>query len=208
MARLVQTVRCKRSPDCHSPRFWHICAIHPTDIEKAKKVIILSAQRGLFQGEIQALMDKKCIPKISPLYKLDPYMDEQGLLRIGGRLRFSQLDIEERHPIILCRTQHISILIARHAHEAVQHQGRSLTLGSLRSQGYWIIGSKRLIATMIEKCITCRRQRGRQLRQKMADLPQERLIPDAPFTHVGVDIFGHWLISHRRTRGSQAQAKR
>ena len=208
VARLVQTVRCKISSDCHSPRFWHMCAIHPTDIEKAKKVIILSAQRGLFQGEIQALMDKKCIPKISPLYKLDPYVDEQGLLRIGGRLRFSQLDIEERHPIILCRTQHISILIARHAHEAVQHQGRSLTLGSLRSKGYWIIGSKRLIATMIEKCITCRRQRGRQLRQKMADLPQERLIPDAPFTHVGVDIFGHWLISHRHTRGSQAQAKR
>lgn len=44
--------------------------------------------------------------------------------------------------------------------------------------------------------------------QKMSNLPAERLNPGPPFTNVGVDVFGPWTISTRRTRGGIAENKR
>ncbi|XP_055362121.1 uncharacterized protein LOC114849211 isoform X2 [Betta splendens] len=44
--------------------------------------------------------------------------------------------------------------------------------------------------------------------QKMADLPADRVIPEPPFTTVGLDVFGPWTVVTRRTRGGCAQSKR
>ncbi|XP_047444585.1 uncharacterized protein LOC125010221 [Mugil cephalus] len=42
----------------------------------------------------------------------------------------------------------------------------------------------------------------------MSGLPADRLSSSPPFTHVGVDIFGPWIVTARRTRGGHAQSKR
>ena len=43
----------------------------------------------------------------------------------------------------------------------------------------------------------------------MANLPEERLIPgQPPFTSVGVDVFGPWNVTTRKTRGSIVNSKR
>lgn len=41
----------------------------------------------------------------------------------------------------------------------------------------------------------------------MADLPPERLETCPPFTYVGLDVFGLWSITTRRTRGGKAESK-
>jgi hypothetical protein len=46
------------------------------------------------------------------------------------------------------------------------------------------------------------------LQQQMADLPLDRLIPEPPFSRVGVDTFGPWDIVTRKTRGGAANSKR
>lgn len=43
---------------------------------------------------------------------------------------------------------------------------------------------------------------------KKADLPIDRLSTEPPFTHVGLDVFGPWSVSTRRTRGGYAENKR
>lgn len=42
----------------------------------------------------------------------------------------------------------------------------------------------------------------------MADLPAERLKTDPPFSYVGLDVFGPWEVTARRTKGGQANSKR
>lgn len=42
----------------------------------------------------------------------------------------------------------------------------------------------------------------------MADLPADRLSTDPPFTFVGLDVFGPWCVTSRRTRGGLANSKR
>ena len=81
------------------------------------------------------------------------------------------------------------------------HQGRHITEGKIRRAGLWITGLKRLVYSVISKCVLCRRFRGNITTQKMSDLPEERLKSCQPFTYVGVDCFDPWDIVTRRTRG-------
>jgi hypothetical protein len=42
----------------------------------------------------------------------------------------------------------------------------------------------------------------------MAALPEDRVLPSAPFSHVGVDVFGPWNVAARKTRGGVSNSKR
>ncbi len=61
---------------------------------------------------------------------------------------------------------------------------------------------------VIHKCVVCRKLRGNTETQKMADLPEEHLSVSPPFTHVGLDVFGPFSVSARRTRGGHAESER
>ena len=64
----------------------------------------------------------------SSLYKLDPFLDVDGILRVGGRLRRASLADDIKFPIILPRNSHVTKLIVKHFHERIRHQGKGMTL--------------------------------------------------------------------------------
>ena len=157
---------------------------------EAEIVIVRFAQQQRFKAEIDALSSgKSAVRKESPIYKLDPCL-EDDLLRVGGRLSRAALPEEVKHPLILTKDQHISTLILRHIHQQLGHSGRNHTLSKLRRK-YWITKAPSAIRKVINDCWTCRLRTARAGEQKMADLPLERTLPDLPpFTSVGVDFFG------------------
>ena len=63
---------------------------------------------------------------------------------------------EDWFPIILPKSSHVSSLLIRHYQERVQHQRRALMHGVLRRSGYWILGEKSLINSIIEKYVKCK----------------------------------------------------
>lgn len=172
--------------------------------------VLATVQQEAYAEEVKSLRNGRPLPKSSTLHSLSPYLDGDGLLRVGGRLGKAEhtLGLEVVHPAILPKRHHVSTLLARHFHEKVKHQGRHFTEGALRTGGYWIIGAKRLVSSLIHDCLVCKRLRGILMQQKMADLPIERVVPSAPFSHVGVDVFGPWEVITRRTRGGAANSKR
>ena len=183
----------------------------PTVIDarrRAQILIVRNLQNESFSEELDCLEKKKGLPKTTPLLKLSPVIDPEGLLRVGGRLERADLTHEERHPLILPGKHHVTSLIVKHCHEEVKHQGRHFTHGMTRGKGFWIVGGKRLVNRVINQCLNCRRLRGKLQHQKMADLPSERLTPSPPFTYVGLDVFGPWEVTARRTRGGHANSKR
>ena len=95
--------------------------------------------------------------KSSPLYHLDPFLDSSGLLRVGGRLRrCDKITTERKHPIILPKNGHVTVLIIRHSHENTAHGGRGTTLNHLRNK-YWIINANSRVTNYISKCVKCRK---------------------------------------------------
>ena len=73
--------------------------------------------------------------KRSPLVKLSPFLDDHRILRVGGCLKCASIPLQEKHPIIIPKNSHIAVLIIRHCHEMIQHQGHYLTEGAIRSSG-------------------------------------------------------------------------
>jgi len=143
------------------------------------------------------------VAKSSSLYRLDPFIDENGILRVGGRIRRSDFSYDVKHPIILHpiilpRKGHITELLITFHHERINHQGRGITLNELRSSGYWIIGGSSAVGRYITNCVTCSKLRSKTEDQKMADLPNDRLQPAPPFTFCAVDYFGPWYIKEGR----------
>ncbi|XP_063761823.1 uncharacterized protein LOC134879300 [Eleginops maclovinus] len=187
---------------------WHHCDLPRSvdELSQAREVIIGAVQRNTFVKEFEALERGKQVPLSSCLRSLNPVLQDD-LLCLGGRLKNADVSIEQKNPVILPKEHHVSLLLTRYHHAQVKHQGRQLTEGAVRAAGLWILGGKRLVNSTIHKCITCRRLRGRMQEQKMADLPTERLTTCPPFTYVGLDVFGPWHVSTRRTRGTQPQSK-
>lgn len=174
-----------------------------------ERIVIKDVQGRVYQEEISCLKSSKPLSKSSPIFTLDPYIDTDGLLRVGGRLKRLQTDVMFKNPIVLPAKHHITTLIARKCHQDVKHQGRHITEGRIRLSGYWIVGGKRLVTSIIFNCVTCRRLRKCLDHQKMSDLPEERVLPGyPPFSFVGVDVFGPWEIITRKTRGGSANNKR
>ena len=178
--------------------------------DQALRVVISSTQREAFRGllgdarkepelprEIQSSAKKAL--KGSQLYRLDPFLDSHGILRVGGRLMRAQMEYNEKHPIVLPKCHYVSQLIAKHYHHEVHHQGRQITGGAIRQAGFWLIGGHDVVTKVIGACVLCKKMRGPHLEQRMADLP---------FTNVGFDVFGPWAVQTRKTRGGGVNAKR
>ncbi|XP_015748349.1 PREDICTED: uncharacterized protein LOC107328140 [Acropora digitifera] len=136
--------------------------------------------------------------KTSSLYRLDPFLDENGVLRVGGRIRNAPVSYEIKHPVILPSKSQVTILLVRYQNERISPQGRGMTLNDLRSHGYWLIGGSSCVNRCISKCVICRKLRGALQQQKRANLPTDRLEPAHPFTHCGVNYFSPWLIKEGR----------
>ena len=192
------------------------------ELQQAEKVLIKTTQEEAFahlQGDTFAtinpeqqsrkqIVERKKNLKKTCLRTLDPFIDNNGIIRVGGRLRRTQFEYKEKHPILLPKGHHVSRLIVRHYHQQVHHQGRQITHGAIRQAGYWLIGGHRMVAGEINACVLCKKLRGAPLEQQMADLPPDRTEVSPPFTNVGFDVFGPWSVCTRRMRGGASNSKR
>lgn len=111
------------------------------------------------------------------------------MLRIGGRLQHALLPVNERHPPILNKTSHLSLLLVRETHATSLHGGPLLTR-SLLLRRVWIIRTNSLARLVIHVCVRCARFRVVLARQQMEQLPAERLQPMRLFRMSGFDYTG------------------
>ncbi|XP_028298181.1 uncharacterized protein LOC114460481 isoform X2 [Gouania willdenowi] len=172
-----------------------------SDREEAELFIIKLAQENTFSKEIRDLKQGKDIQlkdKTHKLHNLSPFVDEQGVLRVGGRLTRSSLHPYVKHPAIIPKSSHVSSLLIKHFHEKVRHQGRGITVNELRSNGLWITGCSSAVASHIYKCTSCRKYRRNTQDQRMSDLPEDRMETTPPFSYCGIDCFGPFFVKEGR----------
>lgn len=163
------------------------------ELQNAETVIIKATQAKPLKNEIKSLsknqelqdLQGRSMPRnATSLQKLDPFLDQNGALCVGGRIRRANLKEDINFPILLPRDGHITKLLV---HKICKHQRRTTTLSEIRSNGYWIIGGTSSVSHYILSCIRCRKLRGPAQSQKMSDLPEYRLHQAPPFTYCAVD---------------------
>ena len=174
--------------NCQNKEKYQSKILSLEELKFAKTVLIKSVQNKSYEKEIKQLKSKSNIKKSSNIFKLSPYLDSNGILRVQGRLQFSQLQEEEKHPIIIPKG-HLSVLLARHIHLSQKHIGVNSMLTSLRDQ-YWISGARNTCKNVKRLCVSCQRHDSKPENQIMAPLPVGRINPSPPFSVSGIDHCG------------------
>ena len=122
-------------------------------LENAATVIFRMIQRKSFSEEVKALNssthNSNGVNQSSSLFKLDPFLDSNGILRVGGTLSRSKLTSNEVHPVGLPKASNITEAVVIWSHEAVGHGGRGLTLNNLRKNGIWVLSANAVVRRII-----------------------------------------------------------
>ncbi|XP_015122808.1 uncharacterized protein LOC107045162 [Diachasma alloeum] len=131
-------------------------SLNPGDIEQAQLFWIKTCQSAHFSTELTTWSRGQKLNASHPLTRLTVFLDCQGVLRVGGRLKFAQLDGENKHPVILPKESQLAQLIMEDAYLRTLHGGTQLTHGQLR-QSYWILRGRAPVRSFILKCVPCAR---------------------------------------------------
>ena len=162
--------------------------LSPADLEKAERYWILTAQKGLItkyeKGEYKMLT---------------PFLDSDGVIRVGGRVENLVTSYDSKHPALLPASHHISLLITRSMHE-LGHHGVATTTAKTRRK-FWILQAHRLAKTVKYRCVKCRAAEHRRETQMMANLPTSRVAPyTPPFHFTSCDYFGPYHVKVGRNK--------
>jgi len=168
-------------------------SLTPGELQSSLFFYVKSIQHQCFISEIRDLEANKPISSKSRLLTLNPFLDVNGLVRVGGRLRHSIIPESRKNPLVLPRHSRLTELLISRTHLKYLHAGPTLMMTLLQQQ-FWILRARDALRFYIRKCIICTRQSAVTQSQFMGDLPSSRVIPCPPFQRCGVDYAGPFLI--------------
>ena len=184
------------------------CKCRPEQRDLSKSLSIEEVKKAEFywfkRAQTERFQDTK---GRKSLENLNPMKDEDGLLRIDGRLRHADIPYESKHPVILPKEHPITELVVRAVHEQLGHgSGVEHTLSELRSR-FWVIKGRAVVRKILNQCQVCKKRfTANPVGQMMAPLPRPRVISSMKaFCRVGVDYGGPYLTKQGR---GKSRAKR
>ncbi|XP_029674121.1 uncharacterized protein LOC115242174 [Formica exsecta] len=110
--------------------------LKPAELDEALHRWLRVVQTLHYADEIAAISANGIVAHRSPLSKLNPFMDHNGVLRVGGRLKHAILSNDERHPMIAPSTSWLTRLLVDSCHQRTLHGGVQLTLGFINATGF------------------------------------------------------------------------
>jgi hypothetical protein len=167
--------------------------LSPAELQQSMNHFIKIVQQNEFATEIHHLKSNKPLSKKSRLLTLCPFLDKDGLLRVGGRLRNANIPQNQKTPVLLPRQSPLTDMLIKSLHLQYLHAGPTLLL-SILQQKYWILRARDAVRFHIHKCVTCTKLAAVTQQQFMADLPSSRVIPCRAFQKCGVDYAGPFLL--------------
>ncbi|XP_036148448.1 uncharacterized protein LOC118644088 [Monomorium pharaonis] len=174
-------------------------ALSIQEIIEAETRILQIIQGTRFADEIKRRSNSKEI-KGTRLASLNPIIDNNKLLRVGGRLQNANIPLAQKHSILLPSHHHVTDLIIRETHEKNHHPGIQSTLYTIRHR-FWLLDGKNQVRKIVRRCVRCIRFRATPVEYKMANLPKARVEDNVtPFHHTGVDFFGPMFIKEKKYR--------
>ncbi|XP_062549772.1 uncharacterized protein LOC134214408 isoform X2 [Armigeres subalbatus] len=175
------------------------------EVETAENALISLVQQQEFSNEWHLLRKGKPVTEKSRLRWFHPFLADNQLIRIGGRLDHANISYDTRHQILLPGKHRFSMLLVKYFHEKHLHAAPQLLISILRTR-YWLTGARALVKKVVHACIICFKAQPKSLEQFMGQLPGSRVNMARPFAITGIDYWGPILIqpAHRRAAPRKA----
>ncbi|GFS84207.1 integrase catalytic domain-containing protein [Trichonephila clavipes] len=169
------------------------------EMKEAEIYLMKQVQLSSFYKEIRAMQNGDDICNKSKILNLSPFLDDKGIIRVGGRLKHSRLPYSSKHPILLPAKSKLTIIIVKYYHEKYFHLGPQHLLYQVRLK-YWPIHGRNICRKVVHNCVICFKFNPKICSQKMGDLPKERITPDKVFNSTGIDLCGPFFIKNKYQR--------
>jgi len=127
------------------------------ELKSARILIIKKQQERQFMSEIVCLRDGKEIESKSKILGLRPFLDTNGVLRVGGRPQISNMRFDVKHPTTLDKCL-LSDLIIKKPHAETLHVGINLMRNQIQ-RVFWIFRLRDSLQKILRECVTCARYR-------------------------------------------------
>ncbi|XP_036342706.1 uncharacterized protein LOC118751986 [Rhagoletis pomonella] len=171
------------------------------ELEKALVVIVHTMQQSDFEEELQHLKKYNEFRKNSSFSSLSPFLDNNGIIRVGGRLQASELAYDAKHPMLIPHNNSLAKLLVQMIHKENRHCGPQALLAYTRQRP---IKGKLLTRSIVLNCVRCTKAKPKLMSQIMGNLPSTRVTPARPFINSGVDFCGPFWV-HFKIRGKKPQ---
>lgn len=173
------------------------------ELKASQTILIKLCQAESFVQEYKMLKAKQVLKTSSSILSLNPFLDENNVIRVGGRIKNSDYSFDKKFPALLPKNHELTKLIFKQFHEKLLHCGAQQLLAVVREQ-YWPISGRNSAKGIVHNCIKCFKATPKSYNPLMGDLPLKRLQPNMPvFTNVGLDYAGPILIKDRKLRGAK-----
>lgn len=179
------------------------------ELDRAMVFWVQYAQRQHFRKEIKCRQNGNPFPGDSKITGMNPKMNPDGVLCVGGRLNNAGLPSEQQNQMIIPARSRLCWLLMDKAHRATLHGGVQDMMRYLRTK-FWVPCMRAELSYFFSQCGRCKRYSGGPAGQLMGDLPADRVRQARPFYKTGVDYAGPYEVRVRpgrpSTRGQQAAA--
>ncbi|XP_075151975.1 uncharacterized protein LOC142226001 [Haematobia irritans] len=167
----------------------------------AEKILCRLVQMSSFHQEYKCLEKKLLVDRSSDIKSLCPFLDEEGLMRVQGRLDNAvTMTYEARKPCILPKNHNFTDIVIKWYHCQFHHGNTSTVINEIR-QKYWVPALRSAVNKVTSKCTKCKIRKAAPQQPIMGQLPVDRVTPYIrPFTYVGLDYFGPVDVTIRRQR--------
>ncbi|XP_078051418.1 uncharacterized protein LOC144477563, partial [Augochlora pura] len=108
------------------------------ELVAAERIAIRAAQGAYLGQEVRQLRERGTLDGKGPTASLQPFLDDHGIIRVGGRLQNATIPFEQRHPILIPSAGPLAALLVRREHLRLLHAGYQQTSASIH-QRYWIV---------------------------------------------------------------------
>lgn len=140
--------------------------ITTSEMDCANLYMLQTIQLKGFSDELKALRKNQSVGASSKIRQFSPFIEQSGLLRVGGRIEKSQLSYDHKHPILLPSNSPFTTLLFQQEHVRLFHAGPQLLLSNIRKK-YWPLHGNDISRKTVHKCITCTRHNPKLLQQLM-----------------------------------------
>ena len=191
----------------------HDRTVTVSQYKTAETCLIRAIQMQHFDTEIATLLKlgvndpnsfSELRSKTSRLTNMNPFLDNNLVLRAGGRLKNAETtSYDAKYPQILPKDDINVKGLIRHEHKKVGHATINHTFYALRSR-FFILGGRTTISGVLRFCVACQKRDKIPVPQKEGNLPLERVTLVKPFRASGIDVFGPFGVKH----GGRATHKR
>jgi len=176
---------------------------HEEEMKLAENDFLEFVQREALGEEIHSLNKRGIVASHSKLAQYCPFLDKEGLLRVGGRLQYIRgWSFDQRCPLILPSNYGANLVLQRiHSKEHLHALGAA-ALKARFAERFFMLGLTTMSRKVCKDCLPCKRILVRPVAMREAPLPDFRVgkRSERPpiFNSVQMDWTGPVMVKSRR----------